>query len=138
MDAMNLSVVGRTIDRVSFDYAIEFLISDGATVRLESTFSLTINNQSQIFVRPEQPGVAARPIIELIGEVVAHASVSQDSGTLHLRLSNEASLSVPADKSYEAWTFTDRDGSRVVALPGGGIAVWQSASKTRGVLPFDS
>ncbi|MCW2540071.1 MAG: hypothetical protein JWN95_1796 [Frankiales bacterium] len=121
---MNLRIVGQSIERVSFDYAVTVLTDGGAEIRIETAFSLRAPSGESVVVDPSQPGRATELMTSLLHNMITGAEVNEESGTLVLDLMNGTRLEVGPSKSYEAWTFTGECGLKAVARPGGGVSTW--------------
>jgi ribosome maturation factor RimP len=58
------------------------------------------------------------------GQPVHLIRARKSDGTLEVTIGTNATLTVDGDADYEAWQLHSRDGDRLVAIPGGGVAVW--------------
>ena len=125
---VNLGIAGQSIERVSLDYAVSLLTDGGAEVRIESSFWFRTPTGEVVLVDPEMPGQGVEKFLAMLHQMITEASVVEGTGTLVIEVVNGTRLEVAADESYEAWTFNDTDGLKIVALPGGGIATWGSSA----------
>jgi len=127
MGSVNLGIVGQSVERVSFDYAVTLLTDDGAEIRIETVFSLRAPSGESVVVDPSQPGRGAELMMaSILHNMITGVAVDEEVGSLVLDLMNGARLEVAPSESYEAWTFTGDHGLRVVAQPGGGVSTWGS------------
>lgn len=123
---MNLGIVGQSVERVSFDYAVTLLTDGGAEIRIETAFSLRAPSGESVVVDPSQPGRGTELVISILHNMITGVTVEEQVGSLVLDLMNGARLEVAPTESYEAWTFTGDHGLRIVAQPGGGVSMWGS------------
>jgi len=121
---VNLGVVGQSVERISIDYAITLLTDGGAEVRIETTFSIRLPGRDVAVVEPEHLVGGSAWLAAVLHEMITEASVSEKTGTLMLGFANGTRLEVVAHESYEAWTYAGSDGSKVVAVAGGGASSW--------------
>lgn len=122
---MRLPLAGRTVSRVAFDHAVSLLTDDGAELRVQTAFSFGADPARMVVIDPERDVAAhAGVLVDLRGRAITAAG-ADDDGALAVRFATEAVLQVPPDSSYEAWTLTGPQGSLVVCLPGGGVAVFE-------------
>jgi hypothetical protein len=121
---VKLGIVGQSVERVSFDYAVTLLTNAGAEIKIETAFSLRGPRKQTIFVDPIRPVGATELTISILHMKLADATVDQVAGSVVLIFDNCARLEGPADESYEAWTFAGDNGIKIVSQPGGGVNTW--------------
>ena len=120
-----LPLTGRCVMRCSIDFAftLEFWAGDDdfALVRIGSPFDLRQGDQCMRFdpVTPRELG----PAVCLFQCEVTSAFASRD-GVLEMAFTDGTHLSVQSDAAYEAWEVVLGGVARLVAGPGGAVAVW--------------
>lgn len=124
MGSVNLGIVGQSVERVSFDYAVTVMTDGGAEIRIETAFTVRAPSGESVLVDPERPGKGAELITAILHDMITGAAAEDEIGSLVLDLMNGSRLEVAPSESYEAWAFTGDHGLRVVAQPGGGISTW--------------
>ena len=92
------------------------------TVTIESPFVIEHEGHTSTVVPETQTG--AEVAEGLRGCVVSAVEASRD-GQLVVRFANGTVLRVEPDPDYEAWQVYFRGHSALVALPGGGVALWR-------------
>ena len=108
-----------------FDYAITLLTDKGAEIRIETDFSLrNPGGPIAVTISPEMRDQAAVILPAVLHETIRAAAASNETGTLVLDFVHGVRLEVAANPDYEAWTVAAENGSKVVALPGGGLSTW--------------
>jgi hypothetical protein len=120
---MDLPLVGESIARIGFDFAVTLLTSGGAELRVETAFAITGEDLSSTSVSPVAAGPHASLLLGLLHREITGATVSQD-GTLRLSLGGGGTVEVDPDDKFEAWTFAGPKGEKAVCLPGGGVTTW--------------
>jgi hypothetical protein len=63
--------------------------------------------------------------LQLVRRMVTHARANED-GHVELRFEGGWHLTVALHLEYEAWELTSDRGVLLVALPGGGLAIWDA------------
>jgi hypothetical protein len=121
-----LPLAGATVTQVSVDHAFALLLAPASggggafTCTVESPFVL---GGATFTPGAEDPTTLGRALVVLHRTVVGAVHASE-CGTLTIVLSGDLTLSVAPSDAYEAWNITGPDGFRVVAMPGGDLAIW--------------
>jgi hypothetical protein len=68
-----------------------------------------------------------RPMADLVGERVQGIRARKRDGQLKVKGGEGWVLTVETDRDYEAWQIYSTGGERLIAIPGGGVAVWTVA-----------
>jgi hypothetical protein len=63
---------------------------------------------------------------DLIGESVPLIRAHKTEGALEMKLGHNWIVKVESDNDCEAWQMYSSNGERLIAIPGGGIAVWRA------------
>ena len=100
-------------------------------VRIEGPFRLSRPGQADVHLQPSAGEETLRPAFELLGLAVREG-VAHSGGRLAVHFKDGSTLSVDPDDEYEAWEVTSSWGLRIVAPPGGGLAVWRERAKADG------
>jgi len=109
---------------LTFDYAVTVSILDGYAFRIEVAFSFAEGNGNESLMDPEGDPVHLGPVLHVNRTTLLEARAF-DSGRLELSFGNGVSIGVPSDIRFEAWNAVGPDGFLMVALPGGGLSVWE-------------
>ncbi|MEO1440291.1 MAG: DUF6188 family protein [Chloroflexota bacterium] len=111
------------VTRCMFDYrfTIQLLVDQlSVDITIESGF-MFMNGEGNHQLDSEQHNNLGRCL------AVLHKSVQQvimhKSGLLEVKV-DAISISVPPDANHEAWQVSVTNGLRVIAMPGGALAVW--------------
>ena len=120
---MSEKVTSGTVDRVSFDYGLEFLIG-GFVLRVEGTARLYEGAVVEFDVEGAQS--VAVPLVGLLHREVS-VSIAADS-TLEFRdFSGALVFEAPPSVECESWTVTAVDGQKLVCGLGGEISRFPTA-----------
>ncbi len=122
---MHLSLRGQAVTRVSFDYGVSFLTDAAAELRIETAFDIGGEDAEHRGVDPADAASVTALLVSRVNQEIADASVN-DAGRLQLLFGDGVAVRVPPSDDYEAWSFVDADQRRVICLPGGEIATWES------------
>ncbi|BCJ55130.1 hypothetical protein Asp14428_66050 [Actinoplanes sp. NBRC 14428] len=113
-------LTGEKLQYVRLGHAIVLNFSGGRQVLIETVAQLD-GPGGRIEVEPgEEPSDV---LATLLGDVVRSAC-TRAGGELHLRFAGGSELSVRADPEVESWAVAGPDGSLIVCLARGEIAVW--------------
>ncbi len=110
--------------RVMIDYAVTVATSDGYAFRIEQPLVLTDRDHQEHLLVPEGDPMRLRPVLALARTAVASARAFDD-GRLELDFADGSMIRVPCGEDYEPWEATGPTGLKVVAVPGGELAVWR-------------
>lgn len=111
-------VVGFTIT-IRFGEPVEFELQIEGDPRFRTTTGILLT------VTAENYADIDADLESLVGSAVTKAVASEADG-LNLEFDSGAALHVPVHAKYEAWGIVGIDGSRVICLPGGELAVWSA------------
>ena len=118
------SLVGQTVNIISFDYAVLLTMLDESYVRLEQPFTVEFDNENKkIEITPEALGDESSVALRLLREEIIAAHVTT-SGALSISFSNGALLFCAPHPKYEAWEVHLATGETVLSTPGGETANW--------------
>ena len=111
-------LVGRSLQQLCVGPGeVQLLFVDGWWLQLESTVSGGMGGHVVPY------GLDGLGVLQpLLGSVTTDVAVDA-GGELSLTL-GATTVRCPADAHHEAWTAGGPDGTRVVCLPGGGVARW--------------
>jgi hypothetical protein len=124
-DHWDISIAGATVDQCCFDYAVVLRMSVAAgtwELRIETPLVLTDGDGVEHLILPEE-AVRLDAVLQVLRLEVAEATAYKD-GALALRFGDGVRIAVAPDEGYEAWGLVGPGGSRLVSLPGGGVAIW--------------
>lgn len=120
-----------TVTRLAVDWAVTLTINanfdSGFEVRIGSPFSLITPEGQDIALDPEGNPFGLAPLLGIVRCVVREVAAFKD-GRLEITLANGGAVRVPAAEDFEPWELAGKNGARIVAVPGGGLAVWQADS----------
>lgn len=111
----------RRIDQVQLDFRFGLVLDDGTLIVIEGPFAATIDG-AVVAVDPETlEGVSAA-----LAVLHRHVSVvrASRSGALRIELSDGGLIEVAPSDAYENWQVILSDGSQLVGLPGGDVAIF--------------
>lgn len=118
-----MSIVGAEVTQLRFDFAFSIAFDATAEARIETTFSVsTPAGHTEVF-DPDKDLAQMGPLLTLHQTKIVSAD-ADETGHLNLHFSDGRQLDCAPDPDYEAWTFNGPDGLQLVAMPGGGLAVW--------------
>lgn len=120
---MTLPLIGHSISRVAFDYAVTLLTDGESELRIEAAFSIASGDDAQVVVEPSAAAEHAAVLIRLLGCQVEDANAGSD-GSLRLSFSGGRSIEVKPHPKFEAWTFAGANGAKAISTPGGGLSTW--------------
>jgi len=125
---MQFDLATQTVDRISFDFGITLLFSDGTELRITTPCEIRSSGGEVVTVDPENLGSDLRILPLLLHQAVQEAQVDEASGAVDVSLRSGSHLRVGPDPDFEAWSLTAPDGSLIVSLPGGGTSRWKERS----------
>ena len=120
----DLQLVGEQVSRCSLDYrfTLEFLEDGFAFISVACPFDL-VQAGRKVTLDPEDLDKIGRAFC-LVRKTVEAAHAHED-GTLDVTFEDGYRLTVPPHPQYEAWEGGFPNGLKLVALPGGGLAIWR-------------
>ena len=128
--APDLGLVGFQVCRVEVDYALGLLLFGGtpteyASFRIDGLVTLrTPGGAAYEFDYTKGPAAFA-PALSLFNQCVRRAETNE-AGRLEMAFEDGHVLTVEPGQGYEAWDFNGPHGFKVIALPSGGLAVWDA------------
>ncbi|HKY66858.1 MAG TPA: DUF6188 family protein [Acidimicrobiales bacterium] len=132
-DHHRVPVEGALVDRVCVDFAVTLQLrgeSGEWQVQIESPFVMTSSEGDERLVVPEL-GAKLAVVLDVLRVEVSEARARKD-GSLHVAFADGTHVDVAPDEGYEAWNVTGPGGARIVALPGGELAVWSPTADADG------
>jgi hypothetical protein len=121
-DRWLLGLQGAVVDQCCFDYAVVLRSTQASwELRLEQQFMLSDLDGTEHLVIPAE----ARHLEFVLPVLRApiDSACAFKVGDLELKIGG-ATITVPPNDAFEAWTVTGPNGLRVVSMPGGTLAVW--------------
>jgi hypothetical protein len=116
-------VVGEQLVQFRMGYGVHLELGSDAEVTIETPFRVT-TVEDEWTGEPLTEG-AAGALLPLILQKVTSAEVTPDDA---LRLGvGPSELMVRPHPDFEAWQLRSTNGLLVVCMPGGGLAIWDSA-----------
>lgn len=123
---MELDLHGQTLSTMEYDYTVALYTDAGYEIRIEEDYTL-ITSQGERTYSPEPSSEHTGPL-DLLGEQTITAATAEGNGTLTLTVSDGTKLNVFASDDFEAWTLAGPGGRKVVCLPGGELATWNTTN----------
>jgi hypothetical protein len=133
---LDLPVAGRPVSAVSisqFAPRLRLLFSGDGSDSISGTgYRLQIAGRVRITTAPNEWGVDPeeepdpaylRPVAKKVARAVA-----SDDGSLDVAFTDEDHLIIPA-AVYEPWQLNGEEGSLIVSVAGGGLAVWKPSGR---------
>jgi hypothetical protein len=125
---VDLPFIGKTIARIIVDEAFTMEFGDGDRLRIECAFVLS-TEAGRYELSPAVPKDLC-PALELLGKSIKSAS-ARKGGMLDTEFADGTRMQVDADSRFEAWEAVGQAGFRVVCMPGGEFAIWQTVSRRK-------
>lgn len=125
-DRWLIAQTGGEVTRLMFDYAVTLTVDTGSGVielRIGGPFVITNPSGHENLLIPEGEPEQLGPALTLVRQRVRRILAFKD-GHLEVEFANGIGLGVPAEEGLEAWELSGPGGLRVLALPGGEVAVW--------------
>ncbi|WP_394855448.1 DUF6188 family protein [Rhodococcus cercidiphylli] len=120
---MELPLVRHTIVSMECGFPLTLRTDRDCEIRIESNFRVTELGTVVFRGLPHTLLSEDSTVQRLIGRLVAYACASDDGGLL-MEFADRASLVVPFDPDFEAWTVAAPEGFKAVSVAGGGLTVW--------------
>jgi len=128
---LRLSIEGSSVERIILDYAISLVFSGGWELRVETSCYMSQSYGAEVMIDSSSvTSGAAVDIFNVLHRKINIAEIDESSGELVVEFEAEMKLRIPPDGLYEARGLTARNGDRILALPGGGVASWGFAEFT--------
>jgi hypothetical protein len=125
---VTLPLEGRRITQLRFDFAFGMEFSDESgpfSIKINTMFTL-ISPIGTTECDPEKIDTCG-PVLRLFNAHVSSAKAFK-SGRLEITFSDGVILEVDSNPQFEAWEAVGHNGMRIVAVPGGDLAIWESNS----------
>ncbi|WP_128645411.1 DUF6188 family protein [Rhodococcus sp. BS-15] len=120
---MDIPLVGQLIVSLEFGFSLALRTNHDYELRIESTFRLDEPGSDGFRGVPDESLSDNTAVRRLEGRQVVRAYASDD-GDLRIEFADRASLVVPFDPDFEAWTVAAPQGFKAVSVAGGGLTVW--------------
>lgn len=120
---MDIPLVGQVIVSLEFGFSLALRTNHDYELRIESTFRFDEPGSDGFRGVPDATLSENTAVRCLEGRQVARAHASDD-GDLRIEFADRASLVVPFDPDFEAWTVAAPEGFKAVSVAGGGLTVW--------------
>lgn len=123
---VQLPMAGQEVSRVCFDWAITLEFLDGfpeTSIRIGGKIRLQVGTE-EVEIDPEVSASAGRAVV-LVRKRAA-AGIALRDGTLRIVFSDGTKIAASPSSPYEAWELSASNGLKLVCLPSGGLAVWDS------------
>jgi Family of unknown function (DUF6188) len=125
-DRWLVAQTGGDVIRLVFDYAVTLMVDTGSGVielRIGGPFVITGPSGHENLLIPEGEPEQRGPALALARQRVDQILAFKD-GHLEVEFADGTRLGVPSEEGLEAWELSGPSGLRVLALPGGQVAVW--------------
>lgn len=130
MLVMPLGIVGLEVNACVIDYALTLRLATNTAgrydiagnLRIEAAFTFTAAGIT-VQCHPGSDPVGLGPALSLFRQTITEATVAPN-GALRLAFGNRATLDVPPDSDYEAWTLAMSNGALVVCGPEGIVSTF--------------
>lgn len=128
----DLELAGFTVNICAVDFAFTLHVlrplntvphQEHAQLRIEAPFECGVEGATS-FLTPGHDPVGLAPALGLLFHIVELATVDP-AGVLEMTFSGPASLRVPPEPNYEAWTLNAPGNVLVVSGPGGLVSVFR-------------
>ncbi|WP_109507281.1 DUF6188 family protein [Nocardioides speluncae] len=120
--AMITDFAGQRLTTVTVTEALELTTEDGWLITIENDYELTRPGQPSLRTTDGQEPAIQALLDAMVGRpLVGLAYTSRGDLTVHLP---DGSLSVSSTPAFEAWSIVGPNQERVIAMPGGELAIW--------------
>jgi hypothetical protein len=125
-DIWRVDLVGRSVLMFTIDYRVTLFLHGDATydgsITLEQPFEVRTPDGRRTTLDPAQQAELG-PVLACFGKVVREIAIDRQAGSLLLTFEDGTAIAASSGERYEAWEV-NAPGLKVVASPGGGLAVW--------------
>lgn len=125
-----LPLAGRQMEQCLVDFAFTLRLEGDFEIRIEGPLSFTDSSDVRHDIDPNAEPVLMGPLLGVGRDRVTGATTTT-SGVLDLRFDNGSEIHVGID-DFEAWGLVGPGGLRVIALPGGELAIWHGEEGAAG------
>lgn len=110
--------------RIDFGFTLHFWEIEGTDVviRIEGEFTYK-TNESEYKIKPGENLSKLCPALELFQKKI-HSAEAYKNGILKLAFEDNIFLVVKEGQQYEPWELAETNGSKLISLPGGELAVY--------------
>jgi hypothetical protein len=133
-DRWSIIVDDAQVHRIAFDWAVTLAIgpSNGPEfdLQIEQPCILLDPKGNKTVLIPAGDPSSLAPLLALVHRRALRADAFKD-GHFELQLAGDYLLNIPSTGDYEPWQIVATDGARLVSVPGGDVAIWESASTRR-------
>jgi hypothetical protein len=132
-DRWILPATGHIVSRWCVGDTVTIELSNGdhadAEIHIARPFELqTAGRFWQRFWRPDTSHLVLRIAPKTQSGLKVKWAAAYKDGTLEMAFDDGSRLRVPPEAMFEAWEFTGLHGVKVIALPGGELAIWRTAA----------
>jgi hypothetical protein len=120
---VDIPLVGQAIVSLAFGFSLSLRTNYEYELRIESTFRVDVPGSGGFRGVPDASLSENTVVMRLEGRQVVRANASH-AGDLRIEFADGASLVVPFDPDFEAWTVAAPDGFKAISVAGGGLTVW--------------
>jgi hypothetical protein len=117
---MDLELDGQQVTGQEVDFNLTLRTDRGSEIQVGTAYSV----QTAGGIISVVPGQSTETEPPSFLEQEIRSATASDSGRLEVVFDSGAVLRVEPDPDFEAWTFVAQDGSRVVSMAEGELAVW--------------
>lgn len=119
---MTIDLTGQTLASVVCDGPLQLTTSDGWHVTIENDYELRSSDGTSLSTASGEEELIVDLLTQAVDAPLTAFSYTDDG---HLRLSvGGHEVRVAPDEGFESWNVVGPDQQRVVAMPGGELAVW--------------
>lgn len=115
-------LVGKTIGKVTAELQADFETTDRYGIQTGQPFTLS-GPTGESHIDPEGDPTNHDAVNHLVGLTIEQATADDQSGTLTIKFSGGWSMRIEPDGQYEAWDFSGPQGTEVICLPNGELAI---------------
>lgn len=127
VDRYVLPLAGRTVSRCYFDFAFGlFFYSNGPVTEIRIEGVMRLHEKGRVLEATPKDASLVGPFLNLFGKRVSLAQAMK-TGALRIEFDDDEVLEVPPAEKFEPWELIAQDGLKLVSLPGGALAFWQSS-----------
>lgn len=123
---MELELHGQQVSKLDYDYTVAIHTDTGYEIRIEEDYTLTTPQGTHTY-SPEPSTEDSGPL-DILNEQTITAATANDTATLTLTVTDGTQLQVAASDDFEAWTLAGPKGRKIVCLPGGELATWNTTN----------
>ncbi|WP_121257000.1 DUF6188 family protein [Nocardioides ferulae] len=118
---MTPTLVGQTLARVELSYYLDLITEEGAVLRMEDEYALSVGDQRWSTANGDQEQIAAQ-LQTLIGLPITEFEPTPDGGLVCVV--RDARVTAAPSAAFESWSLVGPSKERIVSGPGGELTVW--------------